>query len=49
VIIGADGIHSVVRTSLFGPDAPRFTGKIPDYTDLSTKVPGVIAMELPLT
>jgi salicylate hydroxylase len=28
VIIGADGIHSVVRTSLFGPDAPRFTGKI---------------------
>jgi salicylate hydroxylase len=27
-IIGADGIHSVVRTSLFGPDAPRFTGKI---------------------
>src|SRR3984885_6934464 len=28
VIIGADGIHSVVRGSLFGPDAPRFTGKI---------------------
>lgn len=28
VIIGADGIHSVVRTSLFGPDAPHFTGKI---------------------
>lgn len=28
VIIGADGIHSVVRNSLFGPDAPRFTGKI---------------------
>jgi salicylate hydroxylase len=28
VIIGADGIHSVVRTALFGPDAPRFTGKI---------------------
>jgi salicylate hydroxylase len=28
VIIGADGIHSAVRTSLFGPDAPRFTGKI---------------------
>ncbi len=27
-IIGADGIHSVVRTSLFGADAPRFTGKI---------------------
>jgi salicylate hydroxylase len=28
VIIGADGIHSSVRTALFGPDAPRFTGKI---------------------
>ena len=28
VIIGADGIHSAVRSSLFGPDAPRFTGKI---------------------
>jgi salicylate hydroxylase len=28
VIVGADGIHSPVRTSLFGPDAPRFTGKI---------------------
>ena len=26
VVIGADGIHSVVRESLFGPDAPRFTG-----------------------
>ena len=28
VIIGADGIHSAVRASVFGPDAPRFTGKI---------------------
>jgi salicylate hydroxylase len=28
VIIGADGIHSAVRGSLFGLDAPRFTGKI---------------------
>jgi salicylate hydroxylase len=28
VIIGADGIHSAVRTSLFGPDAPQFTGRI---------------------
>jgi salicylate hydroxylase len=28
VIIGADGIHSAVRASLFGPDAPRFTGTI---------------------
>jgi len=25
-VIGADGIHSVVRASLFGPSSPRFTG-----------------------
>src|SRR5215469_2645891 len=28
VIVGADGIHSVVRASLFGADDPRFTGKV---------------------
>jgi salicylate hydroxylase len=28
VIIGADGIHSRVRKALFGPDDPKFTGKI---------------------
>jgi 2-polyprenyl-6-methoxyphenol hydroxylase-like FAD-dependent oxidoreductase len=28
IIVGADGIHSVVRESLFGADAPRFTGCI---------------------
>lgn len=28
VIIGADGIHSVVRAALFGPDKPEFTGLI---------------------
>src|SRR6478752_5926832 len=28
IIVGADGIHSPVRACLFGPDAPRFTGKI---------------------
>ena len=28
VLVGADGIHSAVRASLFGPGAPRFTGKI---------------------
>jgi salicylate hydroxylase len=26
LIVGADGIHSVVRASLFGSEAPRFTG-----------------------
>jgi salicylate hydroxylase len=28
VIVGADGIHSAVRASLFGPDDPKFTGKV---------------------
>lgn len=27
-VIGADGIHSPVRTAIFGPDAPRFTGLV---------------------
>lgn len=28
VVIGADGIHSVLRNTMFGPDAPRFTGLV---------------------
>ncbi|SMH38295.1 FAD-dependent monooxygenase [Maritimibacter sp. HL-12] len=28
VLIGADGIHSVLRTQMFGADAPRFTGLV---------------------
>ncbi len=28
VVIGADGIHSAVRTHLFGPETPRFTGMV---------------------
>jgi 2-polyprenyl-6-methoxyphenol hydroxylase-like FAD-dependent oxidoreductase len=28
VIVGADGIHSTVRSILFGPERPRFTGCI---------------------
>lgn len=28
VLIGADGIHSVVRTALFGPEHPEFTGLV---------------------
>jgi salicylate hydroxylase len=28
VLVGADGIHSLVRRLLFGPDQPRFTGCI---------------------
>jgi len=28
VVIGADGIHSVIRTALFGQDAPKFSGLV---------------------
>lgn len=28
MVLGADGIHSVVRAALWGPDAPRFTGLV---------------------
>jgi salicylate hydroxylase len=28
VVLGADGIHSAVRTGLFGPSQPRFTNQI---------------------
>jgi 2-polyprenyl-6-methoxyphenol hydroxylase-like FAD-dependent oxidoreductase len=28
LVIGADGVHSIVRQSLFGPDQPEFTGII---------------------
>ena len=28
LVIGADGVHSAVRASLFGPDEPRFTGVV---------------------
>lgn len=28
LIVGADGIHSVIRAALFGPDAPVFTGLV---------------------
>lgn len=28
ILIGADGIHSAVRTQMLGPDKPRFTGNV---------------------
>jgi salicylate hydroxylase len=27
-VIGGDGIHSALRSAMFGPDAPRFTGLV---------------------
>lgn len=28
IVVGADGIHSAVRRSLFGPESPEFTGTV---------------------
>lgn len=28
MVIGADGVHSLVRETLLGPEAPRFTGRV---------------------
>ncbi|MEM6373665.1 MAG: FAD-dependent monooxygenase [Pseudomonadota bacterium] len=28
IVIGADGLHSVIRTQMLGPDRPRYTGNI---------------------
>ena len=37
-VIGADGVHSVVRASLFGPEAPRFTGRVAYRTTFSASL-----------
>lgn len=36
-LIGADGIHSVVRTALFGAESPRFTGVVAFRTVVPTE------------
>jgi salicylate hydroxylase/6-hydroxynicotinate 3-monooxygenase len=39
-LIGADGIHSVVRQHLFGPEQPRFTGRVAYRTTYPTRLLG---------
>lgn len=44
LLIGADGVHSVIRTQMTGPDAPRFTGNIAwravvPVSELGTDIP----------
>jgi salicylate hydroxylase len=36
VVLGADGIHSKVRTALFGEEQPRFTGVVSFRADVPT-------------
>jgi 6-hydroxynicotinate 3-monooxygenase len=35
-LVGADGVHSLVREILFGPEKPRFTGRVAYRTTFST-------------
>ena len=37
-VIGADGVHSLVRETLLGPEAPRFTGRIAYRTTYPAKL-----------
>ena len=50
LIVGADGIRSVVRQSLFGRDAPRFTGSVcwRGLVPLDAFPPGLISTDLTL-
>jgi salicylate hydroxylase/6-hydroxynicotinate 3-monooxygenase len=36
VLIGADGVHSLIREILFGPETPRFTGRVAYRTTFPT-------------
>jgi salicylate hydroxylase len=48
IIVGADGIHSAVRRSLFGSQAPRFTGCVcwRGLVPLDKFPPGLISTDL---
>ena len=50
LVVGADGIRSVVRASLFGADAPRFTGSVcwRGLVPLEALPAGVIGSDLTL-
>ncbi|MBS0643150.1 MAG: FAD-dependent monooxygenase [Acetobacteraceae bacterium] len=38
VVIGADGVHSVVREAMLGAEAPRFTGRVAYRTVFPTRL-----------
>jgi salicylate hydroxylase/6-hydroxynicotinate 3-monooxygenase len=40
VVIGADGVHSVVRESMLGPEKPRFTGRVAYRTTFPARLLG---------
>jgi salicylate hydroxylase/6-hydroxynicotinate 3-monooxygenase len=39
-VIGADGVHSVVREHMFGPERPRFTGRVAYRTTYPARLLG---------
>lgn len=39
-VIGADGVHSIVREILFGPESPRFTGRVAYRTTFPSRLLG---------
>ena len=44
-VIGADGVHSVVREFMFGKEQPRFTGRVAYRTVFSTALLGELKPE----
>ena len=41
-VIGADGVHSLIRTQILGPERPRFTGKVAYRTTFpASRIQGV--------
>lgn len=44
-VIGADGVHSVVRETLFGPEAPVFTGRVAYRTVFPTRLLNGLAVD----
>jgi salicylate hydroxylase/6-hydroxynicotinate 3-monooxygenase len=44
-VIGADGVHSVVRETLFGPEQPVFTGRVAYRTVFPTRLLDGLAVD----
>ena len=43
-VIGADGVHSVVREHMLGPERPRFTGRVAYRTTFPARLLGAAAI-----
>jgi salicylate hydroxylase/6-hydroxynicotinate 3-monooxygenase len=44
-VIGADGVHSVVREIVLGPEEPRFTGRVAYRTTFPTALLGALKID----